>query len=366
MQNNCEKQDKDKEIESNSKNHIPIVENEKKDDDHKKEKTQLKVNKNILKKINEEKLISLAKLDYLKFNYSNINKQGSEQWYNKRKSRFGGSELYHVIFSKNPETVEKLIIEKQKSYSEKEKDKNLYCYWGNIFEKVVIDWLQNNKALNIETFSNIACSNLPFAYSPDGLFISPINGKLYLLEIKCPFLKEYNKNKINKKYITQVQCGMHIIPIEDCLFITAIFRKCSLEDIINEDKKYHYDFDYHKKIINNKKNTYYYKPNAKDNHNYLFDGLIYWENNNMKELIESFEPSIDLNPLVFVSYSFNIKDVFMQLKDKKGYYMFFKCFGINEDYIEKDKDYFNKNNIIKKLWLNNSKLIQKFNELNKN
>ena len=75
------------------------------------------------------------KLHYLKTNYVNLARQGSESWIKGRRTRFGGSEINRVMGTNKASS--KLIKDKVDQVF----ISNLYCWWGNTFEPIAKEYL---------------------------------------------------------------------------------------------------------------------------------------------------------------------------------------------------------------------------------
>lgn len=237
----------------------------------------------------------MEKIKYLQKYFSGP-KQGSEDWLAMRAHRFGGSEI------KDIKKVDKLLQTRKI-----DKTSDLYCWWGKWFEQVA------RKELNFELydFSAIPCAKIPVAYSPDGIYIDKNEEDLHLVEIKCPFLKE----KLNfEDYLKQVQTGLYILPVKDCLLVLCKFRKCSFLELT---KEYVYDAEFHKPWL---KDSFYHIKKTYTTKE-LFSGVLIWSEENDKA----------------EKYHYRLPDVILTTNDKidpikyicnmeKGHFICFKCF----------------------------------------
>lgn len=261
-----------------------------------------------MENINQLSSIGETKLLYLFRNYSDLARQGSKSWLTGRRTRFGGSEIGKVIRNK-----EKEIIKNKRNLTS---IKNLYCSWGNNFEDVAKDYLMHSKKIKIHEFGSVPSSRFPIAYSPDGVFINTDND-LWLLEIKCPFMRNLNStSKIPEDYISQVQSGMAILPCEKTLFVQFKFRRCYESQLYKTGK---YDRWFHKEFISRAKTT-----------TELWHGAMWWDT---KDAIRQ-DISLEAPDQVWYSYSTKVKEEV----DKKltGIFMYFKCFYVKEDIIDRD------------------------------
>lgn len=164
-----------------------------------------------------------TKLSKLIDNYSNLPKQGSQEWLDcKNKANFlGGSSLYKAI--QNP-----------KSYAKNSKSfkGNKYTEWGIIFESVIQNLCEKKLRTKIlcEDMGSVPHPDLPiFAYSMDGIGI--VKNKIALFEFKCP-LSRVPDGMIPIGYEYQVKSGLDTIRIADMgIYSEAVFRACSLKDL---------------------------------------------------------------------------------------------------------------------------------------
>ena len=258
--------------------------------------------------------IGQFKINYLKKNYSQLARQGSEQWLTGRLTRFGGSEIGRV--TKTKKSCSKLIINKL----EQKFQSNIYCWWGHTFERIAKVYLEKVKNLKIYEFGAIPSTNYPVAYSPDGVYIDLVHKDLMLLEIKCPFLRDVtNETEIKSDYMMQVQTGMQILPCTKTSFLQFKFRKCSLDDL-SKTGKY---------------NRYFHRENKRSpEQTELWYGAIYWDIKiGIKYGIEQ-----KIKPTkIYYSFKDDVEKICESFNT--GVIMYFKCFFILENIIPKDKDY---------------------------
>ncbi len=250
-----------------------------------------------------------SKLLYLKRNYEQLARQGSKSWYTGRRTRFGGSEIGKVINNK-----EKIIIKNKRNIRY---DMNLYCSWGHNFEIVAKVWLEYSKKIKIHDFGSVPSTRLPMAYSPDGVYVNPEDEDLWLLEIKCPFMRNVTADtKILPDYMAQIQSGMAILPCDFTNFVQFKFRRC-YENQLNKpgqfDKYLHKDF-----------------RRKKDESPCMWFGALYWEGE------DGICQNIILDTPTKIYYSF--KDNVIEEIDKylTGCYMYFKCFYVQEQTVKRD------------------------------
>lgn len=283
------------------------------------------------------KSLGEIQLDYLKKNYNQLARQGSEAWLSGRRSRFGGSEIGLITNKKiSTKKFENFCINKVEAV----RCSNIFCWWGNLFEDIAKNFLTKINKWEIKEFGAIPSTNYPVAYSPDGVFID--EGELILLEIKCPFIRNTDQIKeIKTEYIKQVQMGMQILPIYKTKFCRFKFRKCFKSQLFKDGK---YDMFFHKTS----------RKNDHGNIKAWWSGAVYWETNDA--IVEEY----DLNKYpTKIYYSFEDSN-FLEKCERynTGKIMFFKCFDVDVQIIKKDKKFEDK--FHKLIWLKYSLLSKYF------
>lgn len=178
--------------------------------------------------------------------------QGSEEWYNIRKGKIGGSEVGCLLGYDPYLTRDAYIRQKRGPYK---KIESLPCSFGTNFEEIALDIFERYQGTYTQCkgISLVDTFLEGFMYSPDGIAVLPVdkdnelilntdffsmpdieNIHRYvpvLLEIKCPISRVPKGTIEPKKYMAQVQAGMMVIPIVNrALFIDNIFRMCSIEN----------------------------------------------------------------------------------------------------------------------------------------
>lgn len=272
--------------------------------------------------------IGKFKLQYLKSNYDNLARQGSQAWLQGRLTRFGGSEIGQVV--KSLKSSNKLVEAKiSKKYIS-----NLYCWWGHLFEVIAKHYLKVEKKIEIHEFGAIPSSDYPVAYSPDGVFIK--ENDLWLLEIKCPFLRDvHERATIKEDYKFQVQMGMQILPCNKTAFMQFKFRRCSHYDLkINGA----YDRNFHNELKRSPKQSE------------LWHGAVYWKNSHM--VTYGFDQENEPTE-IFYSFETNVYERCEKLTT--GIIMYFKCFYILNQVVHKDAQFENKYSDI--IWARYQNLI---------
>lgn len=270
------------------------------------------------------------KLLYLTRNYDKLARKETKSWHTGHKTRFGGLETYYLMHG----SIDMLI---HKKYNYK-KSKNVLRYWGVLFEPIAKHYLIIKDNIKVYDFGPIPSTTLPLAYNTDGVFINKSDDDLWLLEIKCPSIREVNnKTKINEKYIYQIQTGMIVLPCTKCLYIDFNFKKCSIGDIEIEGK---YDMKFHM------------STEQTDQLKTLWYGLIYWKN---KEPLQ--DKFICEKPTsVYTSIE---HDILLTLQSfKTGYYIVFKCFYVDKRVVYKEESFIKY--IESKMWEGYKHLMKRY------
>lgn len=162
-------------------------------------------------------------------------------------------ELFTYSKNKNPNWEKKITTYFSDSFAG-----NFATEYGLEKEDEAVDVVQRKTGLHIFTTGLLIHPKAPWlGYSPDGLFI--MNGKLKILEVKCPiqgasttateimkslkyvFIGDDGSYKLKNKhkYYGQVQCGMHITNVDQCYFIIyAPFDKIYVLLIVQRDENF--------------------------------------------------------------------------------------------------------------------------------
>lgn len=179
-------------------------------------------------------------INELQVKYASLPKQGSPEWLELRKTRFGGSEIEKVINNQ----ISSLI--KDKIYGSSFKG-NAATQHGKLFEQVgarIIEMMYETKIYEFGSIPNDLHDG--FSYSPDGLCVVKRKDKFYvvLIEIKSPFSTKPDQ-KIPKKYIPQVMSGLaHFKDVSFGIFANVVYRVCTKEQLdTDEYNKQHHDRD---------------------------------------------------------------------------------------------------------------------------
>jgi hypothetical protein len=162
-------------------------------------------------------------------------RQGTEEWYKlRRKNHSVGASSFHKVVRGSKSAICDLVKDRifPRSFLG-----NIHTLWGSVFEDLVVIILEQKYGKVYQTGS--VPGAVPFQRcSPDGFII--INGKIILIEIKCPTRRL--PKKIPKHYEIQVlTCLDSISYTSHGLFIDALFRKSST--ITGDD----YDVEFHAK-----------------------------------------------------------------------------------------------------------------------
>lgn len=288
----------------------------------------------------------MYKLHYLqnKFNKNLKSNEDHDTWLEGRKHCIGGSDMYTVLKGSTAD-FNKLVQDKITKNNLQIDATN----WGKMFEPIAKIILEKDLRIKIIEFDSIPHSYYPICYSPDGLFIQ--NEELKLLEIKCPIMKSLNK-PVQESYIDQVQTGMNILPVKNCLFARYRFRRCA---IWCNPSNMEYDRYYHKEF---KKRQIPVKP--------ICYGYLIWnhKDENNKTLIDlgivnsiiEIKPKGPAHQSIILEYNEKGEKNEQDFKPISGYVLMWKLFEFKYDIIEPDIDFIKRNEI--KIWEQYKILIQ--------
>ena len=203
--------------------------------------------------------------------HKDLPEQGTKEWLESRTYFIGGSSMA-TILGKNPYENEKKLIKNRIGL---DSFKGFAATWhGNLMEPILQDYINNHFNCKIYETGSIKCTKHDYiSYSPDGLSIIKKENLInifdkthyehikntsifqdendesdelsILFEFKCPYKRIPHITDIPEYYLPQPLLGMEVIDMcEAGIFIEAIYRYCSLEDIQynnNYNHKYHND-----------------------------------------------------------------------------------------------------------------------------
>lgn len=298
-------------------------------------------------------------------NYKYLPTQGSEEWLKSRTESIGGSEI-STILGINPYQSIKQLIKQKTGLTQFKKAPPLW--FGNLFEYILQQYTECIFNTNIYETGSIPYtkSNL-IKYSPDGLsvikkkylnklFSNDFLNKykddelLILFEFKNPYMRVLKKNEIPVYYINQPRLGMEVIDIcEVSIFIEAVFRFSSIDDIIKLNNKYNCKYHYDKIRYTNMPlaygafSIYYDKNNTNDRLINLLNDLNH----------HLYNHSLDFENLSSMFDKQLINKIMENIIDYKDLKIIYHDICINHDYNNnEDLHYFNKYNNIHKFIYN--------------
>jgi hypothetical protein len=121
---------------------------------------------------------------------------------------------------------------------------NINTYWGSILEDLVTIILEQRWHCKIYETGSLPGAVPHQKYSPDGLVYLPFLDMNILIEIKSAARRVAN-GTVPKMYKPQIHTGLNSIPVVDkALFVDAMFRRCSMDDMAFNTK---YDHEMHGK-----------------------------------------------------------------------------------------------------------------------
>jgi len=235
------------------------------------------LSQNIIKTKHKEQILHefLEKHKYLP-------KQGSTEWLNSRLETIGGSEI-STILGLNPYQDIKKLLNQKLGISKFIKSAPLW--FGSILEYSLQKYTELLFNTTVYETGSIQYEKSKYIkYSPDGISVIKkdklkwvfkdfdiINSKsnfdntqqhtndelLILFEFKNPYMRVIKYNEIPVYYKPQPQLGLEVIDIcEASIFIEAVFRFCSYNDIIYQNNRYNTRYHFDRSRYNNKPIAY--------------------------------------------------------------------------------------------------------------
>jgi len=196
-------------------------------------------------------------------------KQKDANWYKIMGTTVGGSELASIM-GLNPYSSFYDVVESKIKICKgikQENINNVSCCWGTLFENVITRYVSIDFGNKVKGTKICIQKYEGHRTSPDGYVVVNLylkDGKynlwttdlsrddivksiILMLEFKCPITRKVTGN-IPNYYKPQVLSGLEVSPIaHKGLFIDAVFRKCSLDQLGNNVL---YDTSFHKKSLN--------------------------------------------------------------------------------------------------------------------
>lgn len=201
--------------------------------------------------------------------YNNDTKQKDANWYKLMGTTVGGSEVA-ALMGLNPYSSFYKIVESKIEICKGNKAFNsvdtLSCWWGTIFENVITKVVEIDLGNTVKGSSICIQKYEGHRNSPDGYIVVNFYKKndkyhiwttdlpddiidlslIMLLEFKCPITRKITGD-IPKYYKPQVLSGLAVSPpAHKGLFVDAMFKKCSIEQLGNNPD---YDTNFHKRTI---------------------------------------------------------------------------------------------------------------------
>ena len=112
------------------------------------------------------------------------------------------------------------------------------CSRGTIFKRPIKEYMEQKHRVSI--FGITVCLNThkdhplyqKLTCSPDGYFVK--DGKLVLVEFKCPFKRAIARKSPPKQYVEQLQANLALRGdnVKSGLFVDAFFRICSFKQLL--------------------------------------------------------------------------------------------------------------------------------------
>ena len=199
--------------------------------------------------------------------FNNDIKQRDKDWYKLMGTTVGGSEIAALMGLSPYSNFYKIVeskIEICKGIKSWNSSDTLSCWWGTIFEDIITRFVEIDLGNPVKGTSICIQKYEGHRNSPDGYVVVnfyKVNDTyniwttdlpkslisltlIMLLEFKCPITRK-TTGDIPKYYKPQVLSGLSVSPIaHKGLFIDAVFKKCSIDQLGNNTK---YDSSFHKK-----------------------------------------------------------------------------------------------------------------------
>jgi len=214
------------------------------------------------------KKVLLKKIEQLVIKSNKMPEQRSPEWLTFRKTGFGGSEIASLL-GQSCWTKEEDLIRNKTGITSRVFQGNIYTRWGTILENITQRLTELILNTTVEELNILRGDIDGQIYSPDGVALIQLKCDFWekstkkeedeskeqyynnikikkksnleyffsLLEFKAPFSR-IPSHKIPREYMAQMQYGMSTIKdVDNCLFINALYRLCSLKDL-ELNKKY--------------------------------------------------------------------------------------------------------------------------------
>lgn len=161
-------------------------------------------------------------------------KQRTQEWYDIRKERLTASDLEEAIGNNCLKLAKKKagVLKEDINYSSIPPLK-----WGTMFEEMAQRcYSQCRNDINVFEFGLVVDNNQEhFGASPDG-----INELGVMIEIKCPYKRKIEDNKIPYKYYLQIQGQLATCQLTECDYIECDFKTYdSFESYLDNIKTVH-------------------------------------------------------------------------------------------------------------------------------
>lgn len=153
--------------------------------------------------------------------------QHSAEWLAVKKFTVGGSSLATVMGLNAFQSLREMLLMR---LGVRHFNSDIKPQWGNMLEEVIKREIEHMYQCRVHGEDLYLSGHIyGTSYSPDGLAI--IDGKLVLLEFKCPYSR-IPSSEPPKYYVPQVKMGLVLIPEADYgLYAEAVYRRCSWDQL---------------------------------------------------------------------------------------------------------------------------------------
>ena len=169
-------------------------------------------------------------------------KQGTVEWKNARLNTIGGSEIAAITgssFFENSNSLLRKKLNPRDTFSQ-----NVAYVRGTVFQPLAREYFKRKNSVSVFGFE----SSLRFpldhplrgkvTFSPDGFFYNQATKQQNLVEFKCPYTRDYNKTKPERRHEDQIQTGLHISGLTRGVYVDNCFRLCTIDQLLKNDMSF--------------------------------------------------------------------------------------------------------------------------------
>lgn len=156
--------------------------------------------------------------------------QGSKEWQELRSKVLISGSTVSTVCNQNKNSLAYLALVRSKATKIWNQIQCAPMEFGIKYEPIARDFISKRLDVKILVPGLIINKHYSmFAYSPDGIYIDKNDGVRRLLEIKCLYSRKIIPNFVPPEYMHQMQLGMLLTEIKECLYCEFIFDKLTGE-----------------------------------------------------------------------------------------------------------------------------------------